>query len=64
MAPTVARAKTAFQFFQADKLADIKKELGGSMGAAMTEVSGLVECACIAGGTFRPTPRSTTRFAY
>lgn len=41
MAPTVARAKTAFQFFQADKLADIKKELGGSMGAAMTEVSGL-----------------------
>lgn len=39
MAPTVARAKTAFQFFQADKLADIKKELGGSMGAAMTELS-------------------------
>ncbi len=39
MAPTVARAKTAFQFFQTDKLADIKKELGGSMGAAMTELS-------------------------
>jgi len=39
MAPTVARAKTAFQFFQADRLADIKKELGGSMGAAMTELS-------------------------
>ena len=39
MAPTVARAKTAFLFFQSDKLADIKKELGGSMGAAMTELS-------------------------
>ena len=39
MAPTVARAKTAFQFFQTDRLADIKKELGGSMGAALTELS-------------------------
>lgn len=55
MAPTVARAKTAFQFFQADKLADIKKELGGSMGAAMTEVSRIVEVQCWYGGTFRPT---------
>lgn len=39
MAPTVARAKTAFQFFQADRLSSIRKELGGDMGAAMKEVS-------------------------
>lgn len=40
MAPTVARAKTAFQFFQSDKLSSIRKEMGEgtTMGAAMTEV--------------------------
>jgi len=39
MAP-VAKAKTAFLFFQSEKLGDIKNELGpgASMGAAMTEV--------------------------
>lgn len=34
MAPQ--RAKTAFQFYQAESLSDIKAELGGSMGEAMT----------------------------
>jgi SWI/SNF-related matrix-associated actin-dependent regulator of chromatin subfamily A member 5 len=39
MAPS--RAKTAFQYFQSAKLAEIKQELGGatSMGQAMTELS-------------------------
>ena len=39
MAPTVQRAKTAFQFYQSDCLADIKKELGSTMGEAMTVLS-------------------------
>ena len=37
MAPQ--RAKTAFQFYQADCLSEIKQELGGSMGEAMTILS-------------------------
>lgn len=41
MAPSVARAKTAFQFFQAECIGDIKKELGpgASMGTAMSTLS-------------------------
>lgn len=44
MAPTVTRAKSAFMFFQSDKLSSIRKEMGAetTMGAAMTEVSKLV----------------------
>jgi hypothetical protein len=40
MAPQVKKAKTAFMFYQADQLAKIRAELGGttSMGEAMTEV--------------------------
>jgi SWI/SNF-related matrix-associated actin-dependent regulator of chromatin subfamily A member 5 len=37
MAPQ--RAKTAFQFYQAESLSDIKAELGGSMGEAMVVLS-------------------------
>jgi len=41
MPPTVARQKSAFLFYQGDKLAEIKRELGpgASMGTAMTELS-------------------------
>lgn len=39
MAPQVAKAKSAFQFYQAGNIKDIKNELGISMGAAMTELS-------------------------
>eukprot|EP00567_Pseudictyota_dubia_P012407 CAMPEP_0197443846 /NCGR_PEP_ID=MMETSP1175-20131217/9482_1 /TAXON_ID=1003142 /ORGANISM="Triceratium dubium, Strain CCMP147" /LENGTH=1531 /DNA_ID=CAMNT_0042974537 /DNA_START=443 /DNA_END=5038 /DNA_ORIENTATION=+ len=41
MALSVSRAKTAFQFFQAERIGDIKKELGPgtSMGTAMSELS-------------------------
>ena len=40
MAPQVKKAKTAFMFYQADQLAKIRAELGGTatMGEAMTEV--------------------------
>ena len=40
MTKSVARAKSAFQFFQAECIGDVKKELGASatMGFAMTEV--------------------------
>jgi hypothetical protein len=44
MAPQVRKAKTAFLFFQADKLALIKKELNLSMGDAMTEVRIIQTC--------------------
>lgn len=40
MAPTVQRAKTAFQFYQSQTLGEIREELGGaSMGQAMTALS-------------------------
>jgi SWI/SNF-related matrix-associated actin-dependent regulator of chromatin subfamily A member 5 len=39
MAPQVTKAKSAFQFFQAGNIKEIKNELGISMGAAMTELS-------------------------
>uniref|UniRef100_A0A7S4K713 Chromatin-remodeling complex ATPase chain n=1 Tax=Odontella aurita TaxID=265563 RepID=A0A7S4K713_9STRA len=41
MALSVTRAKTAFQFFQAERLGEIKKELGPgtTMGTAMSELS-------------------------
>lgn len=41
MAPSVAKRKTAFQFFQAENIGKVKKELGigATMGSAMTEVS-------------------------
>lgn len=42
MAPKVSRAKTAFQFYQAEKLGEIRAELGegaNSMGHAMTILS-------------------------
>ncbi len=39
MAPQVAKAKSAFAFYQAGNIKDIKNELGVSMGAAMTELS-------------------------
>ena len=41
MAPTVKKAKTAYLYFQADRLGSIRKQLGpeASMGDAMTEVS-------------------------
>lgn len=41
MAPKVTRAKTAFQFYQSDKLGDIREELGAgaSMGDAMSVLS-------------------------
>jgi hypothetical protein len=39
MAPQVKKAKTAFLYFQGDKLSSIRKELNVSMGEAMTEVS-------------------------
>ena len=39
MAPQVKKAKTAFLYYQGDKLSVIRKELGLSMGDAMTEVS-------------------------
>ena len=38
MAPQVKKAKTAFLYFQSDKLSLIRKELKLSMGDAMTEV--------------------------
>jgi SWI/SNF-related matrix-associated actin-dependent regulator of chromatin subfamily A member 5 len=38
MAPQIKKAKTAFLYYQGDKLASIKKELKLSMGEAMTEV--------------------------
>jgi hypothetical protein len=41
MAPEVKKAKTAFLYYQGDKLSSIRKELGVSMGAAMTEVRNL-----------------------
>ena len=39
MPPQVKKAKTAFLYYQGDKLAAIRNELGVSMGDAMTEVS-------------------------
>jgi len=39
MAPQVTKSKSAFQFYQASNIRDIKNELGISMGAAMTELS-------------------------
>jgi len=39
MAPQVKKAKTAFLYFQGDKLSSIRKELNVSMGDAMTELS-------------------------
>jgi hypothetical protein len=40
MAPVVAKAKTAFLFYQTEMIGEIKSSLGpgASMGAAMTEV--------------------------
>ena len=38
MAPQVKKAKTAFLYYQGDQLSAIRKELGLSMGDAMTEV--------------------------
>lgn len=40
MPRSVARQKSAFLFYQGDKLAEFKRELGpgASMGTAMTEV--------------------------
>ena len=38
MAPQVSKAKTAFLYFQSDKLKSIRKELNLSMGDAMSEV--------------------------
>jgi hypothetical protein len=38
MAPQVKKAKTAFLYFQGDKLAAVKNEMNLSMGDAMTEV--------------------------
>ena len=35
----VKKAKTAFLFYQGEHLANIKRQLGLSMGEAMTEVS-------------------------
>jgi hypothetical protein len=47
MGPAVKRAKTAFQFYQADALSRIRKEMGPgtSMGDAMTEVSAVLCCS-------------------
>lgn len=39
MAPTVAKTKSAFLFYQTEKLGQIKTELNCSMGQAMTELS-------------------------
>jgi hypothetical protein len=39
MAPQVKKVKTAFLYYQGDQLSAIRKELGLSMGDAMTEVS-------------------------
>mmetsp|Transcript_13595 Transcript_13595/g.15590 ORF Transcript_13595/g.15590 Transcript_13595/m.15590 type:complete len:377 (+) Transcript_13595:164-1294(+) len=39
MPPSVAKCKSAFQFYQTDRLKDVKKEMGATMGEAMTELS-------------------------
>lgn len=39
MAPQVKKAKTAFLYYQGDQLSAIRKELGISMGDAMTELA-------------------------
>lgn len=47
MAPQVKKAKTAFLYYQSDQLSAVRKELGLSMGDAMTEVSTLFSvCTC------------------
>jgi hypothetical protein len=48
MAPQVKKAKTAFMFYQADQLAKIRAELGGTatMGEAMTEVRNMYALSC------------------
>lgn len=44
MAPHVRKVKTAFLYYQGDQLSVIRKELGLSMGDAMTEVSTVGVC--------------------